>query len=144
MRLFICCLTTALIATSCERGHSKEVIFTDKVAAPMGPYSQAIRSGGTLFVSGQIALRADGSLDTSSIANECRQTLTNISLILEEAGMKLNSVTKATLYLTDISNFKKVNEVYAEFFEDAPPARETVEVRNLPKGAHLEISVIAR
>ena len=144
MRLFAFCMFIALIAGSCSRGHSKEVIFTDKVAAPIGPYSQAIRSGGTLFVSGQIALRADGSLDTSSIENECRQSLTNISLILEEAGMKIDNVTKASIYLTDISNFKKVNEVYAEFFKDAPPARETVEVRKLPKGAHLEISVIAR
>lgn len=123
--------------------NTRHVIFTAKAPAPIGPYSQAIRSNGTLYVSGQIAIKPDGGLDTSSIENECNQVLNNIKAIVEAGGKNLHDVSKTTIYLTDLKNFTKVNEVYEYFFLSEPPARETVEVKALPKGARIEISVIA-
>ncbi len=121
----------------------KEVVFTKNAPAPIGPYSQAIKSGSTLFVSGQIALRPDGTLDTSSIENECKQSLDNIKAIVEAAGKKMSDVTKSTIYTTDLKKFSRINEVYKTYFISYPPARETVQVSALPKGVHVEISVIA-
>lgn len=135
-------LTIAFIVFAFSGNKNKEVIYTDKAPKPIGPYSQAIRSGGSLFVSGQIALRLDGSMDTSSIENECRLVLNNIKTIVEAAGMKLSDVTKASIFTTDLKQFSKINEVYGTFFAVQPPARETIEVKALPKGAHVEISVI--
>ncbi|MBL7930635.1 MAG: RidA family protein [Bacteroidia bacterium] len=124
--------------------NARQVILTSKAPAPIGPYSQAIRSkSGVLYVSGQIALRPDGSLDTSSIEKECTQVLNNIKAILEAGGKNLRDVSKTTIYLTDLKNFSKVNDVYASFFLSEPPARETIEVKALPKGASVEISLIA-
>jgi 2-iminobutanoate/2-iminopropanoate deaminase len=123
--------------------NKKEVIFTKLAPAPIGPYSQAIRCGGTLFVSGQIGLRTDGTFDSTSIENETRQALENIRVIVEHSGMKMSDVTKSTIYTTDLRNFSKINEIYRTFFLSDPPARETVEVKGLPKGAHVEISVVA-
>lgn len=122
----------------------KQVIFTEKAPKPIGPYSQAISNGNTLYVSGQIALRTDGSLDTSSIENETTLVLTNLKAILDAAKMEMKHVLKCTIYVTDLNNFKRINDVYATFFASDPPARETVEVRALPKGAHIEISAIAK
>lgn len=124
-------------------GNTRKVVFTPKAPAPIGPYSQAIHSNGTLYVSGQIALTADGHLDTSSVENECGQVLNNIKAIVEAGGKNLHDVCKATIYLTDLKNFARVNEIYKSYFSSEPPARETIEVRALPKGAHIEISVIA-
>lgn len=128
---------------ACSDEDSRKVIFTTKAASPIGRYSQAIRSHGTLYVSGQIAIKANGQLDTSSIENECTQVLNNIKAIVEAGGKNLNDVCKTTIYLTDLKNFAKVNEVYGKFFLSGSPARETVEVKALPKGARVEISVIA-
>jgi 2-iminobutanoate/2-iminopropanoate deaminase len=122
---------------------NKQVIYTDKAPKPIGPYSQAILSGSTLYVAGQIALKADGTLDSSSVENETIQVLNNIKAILETAKMDFKNVVKSTIYVTDLKNFKKINDTYATFFAEVPPARETVEVKSLPKGAHIEISVIA-
>ena len=121
----------------------RPVIFTKLAPAPIGPYSQAIKTNGTLYVSGQIGLRPDGAMDSTSIENECTQVLNNIKAIVEAAGMKMNNISKSTIYLTDLKNFAKVNDVYKTYFPVNPPARETIEVKALPKGAHLEISVIA-
>ena len=121
----------------------REVIFTSLAPAPIGPYSQAIKTNGTVYVSGQISLKADGTFDTTSIENETTQILNNINAILGSAGASMSSVSKATIYLTDLKNFDKVNEVYKTFFTFNPPARETIQVKALPKGAHIEISVIA-
>ena len=121
----------------------RPVIFTKLAPAPIGPYSQAIKTNGTLYVSGQIGLRPDGAMDSTSIENECTQVLNNIKAIVEAAGMKMNNISKSTIYLTDLKNFAKVNDVYKTYFPLNPPARETIEVKALPKGAHLEISVIA-
>ena len=119
------------------------VIFTKLAPAPIGPYSQAIKTNGTLYVSGQIGLRPDGSLDSTTVENECTQVLNNIKAIVEAAGMKMSNISKSTIYLTDLKNFAKVNDVYKTYFPLNPPARETIEVKALPKGAHIEISVIA-
>lgn len=122
---------------------TKELIFTEKAPKPIGPYSQGIKTENTLYISGQIGLRADGSMDSTSIENETTQVLTNIKFILEAAKMDFKNVVKSTIYVTNLSNFKKINDIYATFFSENPPARETVEVKALPKGAHVEISVIA-
>lgn len=121
----------------------KEVIFTKLAPAPIGPYSQAIKSGGTLYIAGQIGLKVDGTFDSTSIENETMQTLNNIKAIVEAAGMTMDNVCKATIYTADLKNFSKINEVYKTYFKLNTPARETVEVKALPKNAHVEISVIA-
>ncbi len=121
----------------------RSVVFSSKAPTPIGPYSQGIRAGETLYISGQIALRPDGSLDTSNIESECRQVLENIKAILEAGGKSLRDVSKSTIYLTNLNNFGKINSVYQAYFATEPPARETLEVKALPKGAHVEISVIA-
>lgn len=121
----------------------KEVIFTKLAPAPIGPYSQAIKTGGILYVAGQIGLRTDGTFDSTSIENETTQTLNNIKAIVEAAGMSMDNVAKATIYISDLKNFSKINEIYKNYFKLNPPARETVEVKALPKNAHVEISVIA-
>lgn len=143
-RALVCLLSLILCMCSCSQKHKKEIVYSDKAPAPIGPYSQAVRSGGSLFVSGQIALTASGKLDTSSIENECRQVLENIKNIVEAGGMSLQDVTKCSIYLIDLNNFSKVNKVYQDYFPKDPPARETVQVEALPKGAHIEISAIAK
>lgn len=123
--------------------NKREVIFTNLAPVPIGPYSQAIKTNGTLYVAGQVGFMADGSFDSTSIENECTQVLNNIKAIVEAGGMTMSSVSKSTIYLTDLKNFSKVNEIYKTYFPLNPPARETIEVKALPKGAHIEISVIA-
>jgi 2-iminobutanoate/2-iminopropanoate deaminase len=126
-----------------KTGKKKEIIFTDKAPKPIGPYSQAVRNGNTLFVSGNIAVNPQGQLDTSDIKTETMQVLKNISSVLKAAGMGEGDVVKATVYMTNLKDFAAMNEVYAGFFSKGPPARETIEVKALPKGAHVEISVVA-
>ncbi|HTL83064.1 MAG TPA: Rid family detoxifying hydrolase [Bacteroidia bacterium] len=120
------------------------VIKTDSAPQPIGPYSQAIRKGNALFVSGQVGIEPNGKFDTASIEDETRQAMNNIKAILNSAGLTMNDIAKTTIYLTDVGNFKRVNEVYAAFFTNGIyPARETVGVAALPKGMHIEISVTA-
>ncbi len=122
----------------------KKIIRTDKAPAPIGPYSQAILSGNTLYVSGQIAINpADGQLITINIIREANQVMENIGAILKEAGFDYNDIIKTTIYLKDMQNFQAVNEVYGNYFKENFPARETVEVSGLPKNVNLEIAVIA-
>jgi 2-iminobutanoate/2-iminopropanoate deaminase len=121
----------------------REVIFTKLAPTPIGPYSQAIKTNGTLYVAGQIGFKPNGSFDSTTIENECMQVLNNIKAIVEAAGMKMTNISKSTIYLTDLKNFSKINEVYKTYFPLNPPARESIEVKALPKGAHIEISVIA-
>lgn len=141
-KIIIACAAIVLVFAFTSKDR-KEVILTKLAPAPIGPYSQAIKTGGTLYVSGQVGLKPDGTFDTTSIENESAQALNNIKAIVEAGGMSMDDVSKATIYLTDIKNFAKVNEVYKTYFKLSPPARETVEVKALPKGAHVEISVIA-
>lgn len=133
----------AVFCTTLVAAQKREIVHTKKVAKPIGPYSQAVSVNGRLYVSGQIALQSDGSLDTSSIHNECRQVMDNIRHIVEAAGFKMSEISKVTIYTTDLKQFNAINEVYGDYFKDDPPARETVEVRALPKGARVEISVVA-
>ncbi len=130
--------------TDANKNSVSGVIYTENAPKPIGPYSQGIIKGNCLFVSGQIGIDpATGSLDTSSIENETKRVMENVKAILNAAKMEMNSVAKATIYLTDLKNFKIVNEIYGSYFSQAPPARETVQVAALPKGARVEISVIA-
>lgn len=123
---------------------TKTVIYSDKAPEPIGPYSQAIQSGNMLFVSGQIAIeKATGKIITSDIEAETVQVMTNLSEILKAAGTDFNAIVKTTIFLKDMNNFPKVNEIYGRYFKEAPPARETVEVSRLPKDVNVEISCIA-
>lgn len=122
----------------------KEVINSPKAPAPIGPYSQAIKSGNTLYVSGQIPIdQSAGTLVEGSIEEETDQVMKNLSYILEEAGLTFGHVVKCSIFVSDMGNFAKVNEVYGKYFTESPPARETVEVSGLPKGVNVEISCIA-
>lgn len=123
---------------------SKETIFTTQAPAPIGPYSQAVRANGMLFVSGQIALNPEtNELVTGDIEQETRQVMLNLGAILEAAGLHYSHIVKTTIFLKDMNNFGKVNEIYGHFFTDHFPARETVEVARLPKDVNVEISVVA-
>ena len=121
-----------------------EAIQSDKSAAPIGPYSQAIRAGGFIFVAGEKGLDVKtGKIVPGGIEAETRQTLENIRGILEEAGSSLDKVVQSFVFMTDLSEFEKMNGVYGEYFKATPPGRTTVEVKALPAGAHIEITVTA-
>ncbi|ACG56842.1 endoribonuclease L-PSP [Hydrogenobaculum sp. Y04AAS1] len=122
----------------------KKEIFTPKAPKPLGPYSQAILINNMLFVSGSIGIDEAGNLKPD-IVSQTKQCLSNIQHILQEAGFNLEDVVKTTIYLTHLENFAVINAIYEEFFTNAPtkPARSTVEVSSLPKGALIEIDVIA-
>jgi 2-iminobutanoate/2-iminopropanoate deaminase len=122
----------------------KTVIYTDKAPKPIGPYSQGIMTGNTLYLSGQIAINPlTGKIDTTSIEKEMRQVLANFGEVLKAAGMSYENVVRTTIYTTDLGNFKTINSIYGEYFKADQPARETVQVVALPGGAHVEISGIA-
>ncbi|WP_273213188.1 RidA family protein [Runella zeae] len=123
---------------------SKKIILTAAAPAPIGPYSQAVLAGNTLYVSGQIPIDpATGNLVVGSIEDEAQQVMRNLEAILKEAGLSFENVVKTSIFLKDMNNFGKVNEVYGQFFTGDYPARETVEVARLPKDVNVEISVIA-
>ncbi|OLC94962.1 MAG: reactive intermediate/imine deaminase [Acidobacteria bacterium] len=122
----------------------RDVVLTDRGPKPIGPYSQAIRANGFLYVSGQVALDPKtGELTGTDIQQQTQRTLENLKGILEAAGSNLHHVVKTTVFLKDINDFAAMNEVYAKFFTLAPPARSTVQVARLPKDALVEIEVIA-
>jgi len=122
----------------------REVIQTDKAPRAIGPYAQAIKIDGLLFTSGQIALDpATGKLIDGDISAQTRQVMENLKAVLEGGGISLNQVVKATVYLTDLSAFSKMNEVYTEYLGHVKPARSTVGVASLPLGASVEIDLIA-
>jgi 2-iminobutanoate/2-iminopropanoate deaminase len=123
---------------------SKQVISTPNAPAAIGPYSQAVRVGNLVFVSGQIPLDpATGQLVGGDIGVQTEQVLENLAAILEAAGSRLAQVVKATVYLRDLGEFGRMNEVYAKFFGENPPARATVQVARLPREAAVEIDVVA-
>jgi len=123
---------------------SKEVIQTDKAPAAIGPYSQAIKCGGVLFISGQIPVDPDtGEIVAGDIKAQTKRVLDNLKAILAAAGLDLSAVVKTTVYLSDMNDFPEMNEVYADYFSHAPPARATVQVAGLPKGVSVEIDAIA-
>lgn len=122
----------------------KKIINTTNAPAPIGPYSQAVMANGVLYTSGQIAIDPKtGELVDSSIEDETRMVMENIKAVLTEAGLGFSNVVKCSIFISDMDNFSRINAVYAEYFTENPPARETVEVTRLPKDVNIEISVIA-
>jgi 2-iminobutanoate/2-iminopropanoate deaminase len=122
----------------------KKIINTPNAPSPIGPYSQAVMNGNTLFVSGQIAINpSTGELDLSNIENETHQVMKNISAILTEAGMDFSNIVKTGIFLKDMNQFADVNTIYGSYFTSDFPARETVQVARLPKDVNVEISVVA-
>jgi 2-iminobutanoate/2-iminopropanoate deaminase len=123
---------------------SRKAIVTDAAPAAIGPYSQAIRSGSLLFCSGQIPIDpSSGELVSGDIAAETRQVMENLGAVLRAAEGNFSNVVKTTIFLADMADFVAVNEVYAEYFGDPPPARATVAVAGLPKGVRVEIEATA-
>lgn len=143
--LFLLWLSTITAVHAQESGApARMAIVTPEAPAAIGPYSQAIMVGNTLYCSGQIALDpATGSLVSENIQAETRQALKNLGAILRAAGMDYSDVVQATVFLFDLNDYKIVNEVYAEFFKEQPPARAAVQVARLPRDARLEIACIA-
>jgi 2-iminobutanoate/2-iminopropanoate deaminase len=122
----------------------KQIINTLNAPDPIGPYSQAVKTGGMLFISGQVAIKPGTSeLITNNIQKETEQVMNNLKAILSEAGLGFEHVIKTTIFLKDMSLFVSVNEVYGKFFKSDFPARETVAVKGLPKDVNVEISMIA-
>ena len=123
----------------------KKIIKTSKAPAPIGPYNQAILSGNTLYTSGQIAIDpSSGKLKIDTIKEETLLVMENMKAVLAAADMTFENVVKTSIFISDMTNFSEINEVYGRYFnEDTAPARETVEVANLPKFVNVEISMIA-
>ncbi len=122
----------------------KHIVQTPNAPEPIGPYSQAVKHGNLLFVSGQIPVDRNGRTEKNDIRRATRLVMENISAILEAAGMGMQNVVKASIFLRDMADFAVVNEVYGSYFTDGiPPARETLQVARLPKDVPVEISVIA-
>ncbi|MBL4625814.1 MAG: RidA family protein [Flavobacteriales bacterium] len=122
----------------------KTIIQTKNAPAPIGPYNQAVLANGTLYMSGQIAMNPDsGELILDNIEAETEQVMKNMEGVLLKAGMTLDDVVKCSIYITDMDNFSRINEVYGKFFTSEFPARETVEVVRLPKDVNVEMSAIA-
>ncbi|SDL12001.1 2-iminobutanoate/2-iminopropanoate deaminase [Salinimicrobium catena] len=125
--------------------HMKKIIRTTNAPAPIGPYNQAVLAGNTLYISGQIALDPETSeLVLTGIQEETEQVMQNLKAVLEAAGMNFENVVKSSIFISDMNNFSQINSVYSKYFdEETAPARETVEVANLPKFVNVEISMIA-
>lgn len=123
----------------------KKIIKTDQAPAPIGPYNQAVMTGNTLYISGQIALNpVDGKLVTEDIQEETEQVMRNLKAILQAAEMDFENIVKTSIFISDMNNFAQINSVYSKYFDEkTAPARETVEVANLPKFVNVEISAIA-
>lgn len=122
----------------------KTTIESKQAPAPIGPYSQAVKSGNLVFLSGQIALDpTTGELVMDTLENETHRVMQNIREVLSEAGCSFDDVVKTSIFLSDMNHFTRVNEVYGSYFSGAFPARETVQVAGLPKNVNVEISVIA-
>jgi len=122
-----------------------QIILTDQAPAPIGPYSQAVKAGNTVYVSGQIPLDASGQLvGEGDVTAQTHQVLRNLTAVLAAAGLGLADVVKCSIFVKDLGNFATINQVYGSYFNDATaPARETVEVARLPRDVQVEISCIA-
>jgi len=147
-------LAAALLATGCQPpppatptdtgGTARIVVSTEGAPAAIGPYSQAIRVGGTLYLAGQIALDpASGEMVPGGIEAETRQVMDNLGAVLGAAGFSFADVVQSQVFLVDLAEFPAMNEVYATYFDEAPPARATVGVAALPRGARVEITMTA-
>jgi 2-iminobutanoate/2-iminopropanoate deaminase len=122
----------------------KKIISTSEAPAAVGPYSQAVRVGSTIYCAGQIPLDPkSGQIVPGDIGTQTRRVLDNIAAVLRSEGVTFENVAKTTIFLTDLSDFQTVNEIYGSYFKNQPPARSTVQVSALPKGANVEIEAIA-
>ncbi len=123
---------------------SKQIIKTDKAPSPIGPYSQAVKANGMVFLSGQVAFDpVSGELRTGDLQTETHQVMKNLAAVMEEAHITFEHVVKTSIFLSDMAHFAQVNEVYGSYFKGDYPARETVAVKQLPRGVNVEISMIA-
>ncbi len=121
-----------------------EIIQTKNAPAPIGPYNQAVVHENTIYISGQVALDPlSGIMDNANLAEETHRVMRNLGAVLEAAGSDYDHIIKCSIFILDMNEFKAINEVYASFYKDHHPARETVEVSKLPAGARVEISAIA-
>jgi 2-iminobutanoate/2-iminopropanoate deaminase len=148
MNKFFCAIALAFIAIvsgAQAEETNKKVISTPAAPAAIGPYSQAIRAGKTLYLAGQIAIdpKTNQVMSDGSIEEQTRRVLDNLSAVLAADGLTMDHVVSTTVFLKDVNEFAKMNEVYATYFKKAPPARATVEVARLPRDAKIEISAIA-
>jgi 2-iminobutanoate/2-iminopropanoate deaminase len=121
----------------------KKPIHPPNAAKPLAPYTPAIEAGGVLYLSGQIALDAEGNLHTGDIATETRKVMDNVGTLLKAAGLGYEHLVKVTIFMSDMAHYGAVNEVYGSYFADVPPAREAVAVKGLPRGVNVEISGMA-
>lgn len=122
----------------------KKIINTPHAPAPIGPYNQAVQSGPFLFVSGQIPMDpVSGKLIQGDVVDQTRMVMENLKAILQEAGLDFSHVIKCSIFISDMKDFPRINEVYGQYFQGDPPARETVQVAGLPLGVDVEISCIA-
>lgn len=122
----------------------KKIIATEKAPGAIGPYSQAVKTGEWVFLSGQVAIEpVSGQIHAEDVASQAKQVMENLSAVLEEAGGSLSDLVKTTVYLTDLNDFSAVNQVYGDYFNAEPPARATVEVSRLPRDVLVEIDGIA-
>ena len=121
----------------------REVVSTDKAPAAIGAYSQAVKAGELVYISGQIPLTPDGELIAGDVSEQTRQSLDNLKAILEESGSSLEDTVKVNIYASDMDDFGAINDVYSEYFTTEPPARAFVEVAGLPKDVDVEISAVA-
>jgi len=148
-RIFLLPFATVLMSFALNNTHAqqlgKQVISSPDAPEAIGPYSQAIKSGKTVYLSGQIAIdpKTKQLSANASIEDQTRLVLENLKAVLAADGLTLDSIVSATVFLTDLTDFAKMNEVYATYFKNMPPARATVEVAHLPRSAKVEISAIA-
>lgn len=146
MKKIPCLLLIFLMTTTISFSQLIQTMAIQSPDAPkaIGPYSQAILAGNTLYVSGNIAINPEtGQMDTLNLETEIRRVMSNLGAVLEEVDMTYENIVKTTIFTTDLKNYKLINNIYGEYFKEKPPARETVQVVALPKGAHIEISCIA-
>jgi 2-iminobutanoate/2-iminopropanoate deaminase len=148
VRLAILFVLTLIIIPGCvekkEELAGKQVIASENAPEAIGPYSQAIMAGNTLYCSGQIAIDPEtGELVLGSIEEQTRQVLDNLGAVLKQAGMDYSNAVRATVFMDDMDNYSRINKIYAEYFKENPPARCAVEVARLPKDVGVEISLIA-
>jgi 2-iminobutanoate/2-iminopropanoate deaminase len=122
----------------------KKIISTNEAPAAVGPYSQAVRAGSMVFCAGQIPLDPkSGQIESQDVGEQAKRVLENIGAVLQAAQLSFSHVVKTTVFLTDLADFQTVNEIYAGFFRENPPARSTIQVSALPKGARVEIEAVA-
>jgi 2-iminobutanoate/2-iminopropanoate deaminase len=143
-KLMYCFQSVTFVAHRKQKNMSKQIIQTNHAPSPIGPYSQAVKAGNFMFLSGQVCFNpATGELSNATVTDETHQVMKNLQAVLAEAGLGFDTVVKTTIFLSDMQLFNEVNAVYAQYFTGDFPARETVAVKGLPRNVNVEISMIA-